>query len=193
MSNNNNIQFGSIFADTINGKARLQKVYQASWLLNANYSPGSGDRTFAPGLWTLDNTFMNVNANSLVASNANYFAIGAPVQGDYSFTYHIRVSGNVSSSIDIWSYLALHNYNGISYTALGTVPPLSQRHSFFQSTFTSGSTNVVHTPSLIIELKAGDIVAPWFGCNGTSYSVQGSSSLTSASTRLSVALLKQTA
>lgn len=181
------------FIDTIAGKAKSSTAYQGSWYLNANYSPGSGDRTYAPNLWTLDTTFMNVNASSLVSSNANYFAMVAPVQGLYSFTHHIRVSGSVSSPIEIWSYLALHIYNGTTYSALGSGVPLAQRPSFFQSTFATSTTNVVHTPSCVLELKMGDTVAPWFGCSGTGYSVQGASSLASASTRFTVSLLKQTA
>lgn len=183
----------SFFADTLVGKSKQPTVYQGSWFLNANYSPGTGDRTYAPGQWTLDSSFMNTNATLLLSSNTSFFAAVAPVQGIYSISNHIRVSGNVTSPMDVYSYLAFHVYNGTSYTALGSPVGLAQRPSFFQSTFGTTTTNIVHTPSIVQELKAGDTVAPWFGCNQTNYSVQGAASLASASTRFTVTLLKQTA
>ena len=184
---------------TIIGEPKQGITYAGRWYVNANVSTNtSGDRTLTPSQMTLDTSFNNVNANALVSSNTSGFAIQLPVQGIWAILWMTR--GNVTvpatSTQDVWTYIGMHTYNGVSNKSIGSAPDISFRHAMLQNTWSnpttgSFSTFAQHCPTITEEFKAGDIIAPWYGLSTTAgYVLNGGEN---SGTQLTVVLLRRTA
>lgn len=190
----------TILLDKIIGAGKQQTAFAGQWYLNGNITrASSGDYEYTSSNFTLDPTYANVNASSLLTPGTT-FAVTAPVQGIYAIKWNHRGIFNVNgTATNIYAvYLSGHVLNGVSYSPLGTTATISRRpaevDTWISNTQTATFSPLIHnTITCIEEFKTGDTIAPCVYFQTNNCVSVGDANVNSKLTTFSIVLLKRTA